>query len=380
MPPPNTPGTSQRVVTRVAHLLRQRVIHGQYAAGERMPTERDLARELSVSRMSVSRALNRLAEEGIIEQHVGAGTRVLPDAASRLPPGAVAIIHRGQVGPSRSEPSLIIQGAADAFAQRQFPYAILPMAGADPSAREPRAIHPEEIAHLQDRFAGVLFVEANCPDRIAELERRRFPVVVANLEGDLDVSSTWVNHCMIAQSSVQLCAAMGHTRIGLLITTPERAFYGKTLEGYRLAMHELGLNPDEQAVAFCPSSSPLEAYLVAKEMLKKEPTAIVTGRDLHAEGVCRAARESGRVIGRDLSVIGFDDVSWAQDVPFLTTFREPCHELGAAAAEMLIDRLAGGWKPPERRQITAPLILRRSLGVPAVPNDAQTPSVRCVIS
>jgi DNA-binding LacI/PurR family transcriptional regulator len=123
--------------------------------------------------------------------------------------------------------------------------------------------------------------------------------------------------------------------------------------------------------------------MAARKLLKGKhrPTAIVAGRDLHAEGICRLAGELGLVIGRDLSVVGFDDVSWTQEVPFLTTFREPCYELGAVAADMLIDRMTGGWRAPEQREIPAPLILRRSAGTPPDgPPDAAGISVQLQIS
>ena len=86
------------VARRVLETLRRRVMHGQYAPGALMPAERDLAAELGASRMSVSRALGRLAAEGIVEQRTGVGTRVLPGAAERLPPGRVAVVRPAQRG------------------------------------------------------------------------------------------------------------------------------------------------------------------------------------------------------------------------------------------------------------------------------------------
>ena len=60
---------------------------------------------------------------------------------------------------------------------------------------------------------------------------------------------------------------------------------------------------------------------------------------------------------------GYDDLGWPQEKPFLTTFREPAYEMGQAAVDMVIDRLRNGWRPPERREFDAPLILRRSVSL-----------------
>jgi GntR family transcriptional regulator len=56
--------------------LRARISSGEFSPGERLPAERDLARELGVSRMTVRQALGVLAEAGLVERGVGRGTFV----------------------------------------------------------------------------------------------------------------------------------------------------------------------------------------------------------------------------------------------------------------------------------------------------------------
>lgn len=358
---------SRPVVQKIAHTLRQRVIHGQYAAGSFLPSERALASELKVSRMSVSRALEQLAREGILEQLLGTGTRVLPDAAKRLPPGAVAVLHAVFATLTKSEPALILQGIVDALAVESFNYEIVPLAPEDYAGPLAKAVRAEQILQLPNRYGGLIFIEGFAQDCTLELQRRGVPLVVANLENNMDVSATWVDHKRIASTAMEMLAAMGHRRIGLVTTVPSRAFYEKTIRGYRESLVRLGLPQDERLIGLCPTSGPLEAYLAAQSLLKLDarPTAIVCGRDVHAEGVCRAASEAGLTVGRDLSVVGFDNISWLQDAPSLTTFEEPCYELGAVAARMLVERMRTAVCKVEKREISAPLILRRSVGPPA---------------
>src|SRR3954470_14450702 len=56
--------------------LRARIRSGELTPGERLPGERDLARSLGVSRMTVRQALGALAEAGLVERGVGRGTFV----------------------------------------------------------------------------------------------------------------------------------------------------------------------------------------------------------------------------------------------------------------------------------------------------------------
>ncbi len=367
------------VVEQVAHLLRQRVIHGQYPPGTFLPSERALAGELGVSRMSVSRALEQLAREGIVKQHIGAGTRVLPDAGTRLPPGTIAILHRVFVGAPSPEPSLILQGMVDALAREHFAYEMVPVLSSDYEGPVEKAVTPGQILQMRNRYGGWLFVETCAAEQTVALHRLRAPVVVANLESELEVSATWVDHERIARTAVEILAALGHRRIGLVATVPSRAFYEKTIQGYRDSLKRLGVPMDARWLSLCPNSSALDAYSAATNLLRVEPrpTAIVAGRDLHAEGVCRAASEAGLTIGRDLSVIGFDNVTWPLESPLLTTFHEPCYELGAEAARMLIDRMHKETAEVEKKEISAPLVLRRSAGPPAdVAPDSQPFSAR----
>ncbi|NNH54929.1 winged helix-turn-helix transcriptional regulator, partial [Promicromonospora citrea] len=58
----------------VYRALRDALTTGRVAAGERLPSTRDLARDLGVSRASVATAYERLVAEGFLETRPGAGT------------------------------------------------------------------------------------------------------------------------------------------------------------------------------------------------------------------------------------------------------------------------------------------------------------------
>ena len=61
---------------RIYLLLRERIASGDLPAGRRLPSEPTLAAEQGVSRVTLRRALDRLAEEGLVSRRVGAGTFV----------------------------------------------------------------------------------------------------------------------------------------------------------------------------------------------------------------------------------------------------------------------------------------------------------------
>ena len=97
----------------------------------------------------------------------------------------------------------------------------------------------------------------------------------------------------------------------------------------------------------------------------KPPTAIFCFNDEMAIGVLHAARQHGLHVPDDLSVIGFDDIRFAQYVdPPLTTVRQPMRELGEATVRLLLNILRGNMK--EAVSVTLPhaLIVRSSTAAP----------------
>ncbi|MEF2071980.1 LacI family DNA-binding transcriptional regulator [Consotaella aegiceratis] len=106
---------------------------------------------------------------------------------------------------------------------------------------------------------------------------------------------------------------------------------------------------------------------VFEKLKERSVTAVMCGNDMIAIGVLRAAHELGLRVPDDLSVVGFDDISWASIVvPALTTVRQPVDQMAASAMTLLLNRLA----EPERRirhyKVDVRLISRQSVAtIPA---------------
>jgi LacI family transcriptional regulator, galactose operon repressor len=99
--------------------------------------------------------------------------------------------------------------------------------------------------------------------------------------------------------------------------------------------------------------------------LPDRPTAIFAGSDQQALGVYEAARQLGLSIPDQLSVVGFDDLPLARWLPPpLTTVRQPLAEMGAAAAEMLLQLIAGRTLRSQRVELATELVVRLSTAAP----------------
>jgi DNA-binding FadR family transcriptional regulator len=78
------PIRAPQLYEQIADRLRDRVLGGALAPGSRLPSERELARMLEVSRSSVREAVAALQLEGVVETRPGTGSFIAPDAAAIL--------------------------------------------------------------------------------------------------------------------------------------------------------------------------------------------------------------------------------------------------------------------------------------------------------
>lgn len=72
------PATAESRAATIAQQLRGQILGGKYEAGERLPSERDLAARTGANRSSVREALKQLQQQGMIEIKRGGGARVVP--------------------------------------------------------------------------------------------------------------------------------------------------------------------------------------------------------------------------------------------------------------------------------------------------------------
>ncbi len=73
----------RRLYRQIADQIRTLIRSGEFTAGQRLPPERDLARQLGVSRPSVREALIALEVEGLVDVRIGSGIYVLRSGHQR---------------------------------------------------------------------------------------------------------------------------------------------------------------------------------------------------------------------------------------------------------------------------------------------------------
>lgn len=158
--------------------------------------------------------------------------------------------------------------------------------------------------------------------------------------------------------------ALGHRRIGFITGRMDMVCSHDRLQGYREGLAEVGLEYDPELIREGDFMQPT-GFRQAQSLLQlpEPPTAIFASNDVMAFGVMDAAKAAGLTVGRDISIIGFDDIPMASQVyPALTTVRQPLAGMGEAALDMLVTLLQGRTVLNPRQELPTELIIRQSTG------------------
>ena len=232
----------------------------------------------------------------------------------------------------------------------------------------PRQMERLLQAHTVD---GVILISVREDDPyLEELEEMDLPVVVVGAylrESRFTTLCPDYTGCAVA--AVQYLASLGHRRIGHL-NGPKASFKSKAdrigfEEGMTLLkLEEVGSLNAEEFVEQAAHAAVLSHSKAGKAF----PTAYVACSDYLAIGLLKAAADLAIRVPEDLSVIGFGDIPLASLLhPPLTTMHGDLVEMGAEAAQTLMDIINGTRRTP--RRIVYPMRIVERLST-APPQDA----------
>ena len=198
---------------------------------------------------------------------------------------------------------------------------------------------------------------------LKKLEQVDIPtVLMGHLEGT-DFYSVDVDNQLAAQQGVQYLLELGHSEIACISNAPlSYAASPERVAGYKAALISAGITPDNGLIRYA-DFDPQSGYDQTKSLLESgnKFTAIFVASDNVAMGVKAALREAGLRIPEDISLVGFDDIPWAQYAdPPLTTVHLQAQEMARQACLVLMDLLQGKEPKVKQQIIETHLVVRKS--------------------
>jgi GntR family transcriptional regulator, arabinose operon transcriptional repressor len=348
--------------------LIEAISSGQYAPGQRLPSEAELVKSFGASRPTVNRALRELQLTGVIERRAGSGSYVRADATARGHTFGLLIPELGRT--EIFEP--ICRGMAEA---QDGGHHVLLWASSLGDTDNPELQASNACRQfVSKKVSGVFFAPLELTAAkdtinrsIAEiLDKANIPVVL--LDRDLVAYP--------ARSEYDL-VGIDNRRAGYMITAHlrdsgcRRIFFvcrpgsAPTVEaraaGYREALTDAGSSPHPNAIC---RIQPEDTAAVKQILDEHRPDSFVCANDYTAGRLLRSLSELQVKVPEEIRLAGIDDVKYASllSVP-LTTIHQPCAEMGATAISVMMERLRHPKLPPREVLLSFRLVVRESCGV-----------------
>lgn len=357
--------------------VRDAILRGNVAAGQRLPSQEDLCNRFGVSRPTVARALRDLESDGFLECRRGARASVKKPATSAessvpLAKGLIGMIvpqledslHAGRVCSSitryaeEAGYSILLSSSLDAdseaaaeelktVCQRLIAQHVV---GVFFEPLElPVELHSVNQVIAQELTAAGIQVVLLDRDVYAQPLRSEFDLIgVDNLHGGYVIT----DHLLRCGSRRPCFAAVNNNLIG---TVKAR------IAGYWEALHEHGIEQRPECVQQWSQSS------LASELKQKldadQPDGIVCTNDHLARQILHHLSALGVRVPEDIRVVGFDDCRFAATLPVpLTTMHQPTDDLARAAVEAMVSRLKDPKRAVRHVQLACSLVVRETCG------------------
>lgn len=207
----------------------------------------------------------------------------------------------------------------------------------------------------------IIFPTGENVELYKQMEKENFPVVFVDRKMDgVHVNTIVVDNRDATFSAVEHLIANGHKEIAMV--TPPLTIYPRIerVKGYQDALKANNLSFSEKNLISTKIANIVDELevLFAKS---NPPTALVAGNDLSFMEVMKFIKKNEILVGEDLAIVVFDNISFANiSTPTITTIAQPAYEMGVKAAELMYKHIKKDSFEPELYTLKTELIIRES--------------------
>jgi GntR family transcriptional regulator of arabinose operon len=345
--------------------LNDAIASGRYRSGQRLPSESELVKVFSASRVTVNRALRELQLKGLIERRVGSGSYVSAVVAQGYTFGLLI----PELGLTE-----IFEPICRGMAETQLAEHHVLLWGKSPSDTHLMESAAKDLCEqwIAKKVSGVFFAPFELSGQRDEINRR-----IAELLDQAAIPVVLIDRDLVPfpQRSRHDLVGIDNRRAAYVLTTHlieagcrRLAFVGKhrcapscvaRAVGFREAVMDAQLEFRPEFVR--QSAMPEDRDEIRELIGTSRPDGIVCANDYTAAQLMRTLEELSVKVPDEVALAGFDDVKYASLLPVaLTTIHQPCGEIGAAAVRVMIDRLRSPGLPARDILLDFKLVVRRS--------------------
>lgn len=359
--------TDQPKYQLIFESLKDAILSGEYGQGARLPSENDLVRRFSVSRMTIVKAIKELQQIGLVVRRMGSGTYVSSTAVGTNRLFGLLIPELGQT--EIFEP--VCQGMAN------FPLASQHslLWGNSIGLNGTKEQAAEELCqkYISHRVSGVFFAPLELTPAMYEVNRRitaaldRANIAIVLLDRcyfPYPMRSKYdlvgIDNRRTAYTAAEHLIHCGARRIAFLSKPLSATTVDARAAGYREALLAHGFGREEDLVF---RADPNDDKQIRSILDRGRPDAFLCANDLTAANLMQTLIRLGVEIPKEVRIMGIDDVKYANLLPIpLTTQHQPCLDIGRVAVSTMLDRLENPDLPTRDISLSCRLIVRKSCG------------------
>lgn len=314
--------------------------------GDRLPTVREFSRHFNTSVMPVQQAMRQLTEQGMVERFHGKGTFLKRAARQTKSLNRICILYCHGPGSSVfTNPfgGTVISGMdIQARAHNQSLLFQTLLTGEEKAVEDPGRIIRDLIGDVDGLilFSMVSVLLQRVLPTIRDLSK---PVVMVNNEAAPEnLDAVLFDAAGNVRQVVDFLIGQGHRRIGCLCYNGLYEKITPTIHRrvvlFKEIMAEQGLEADPELVHEQFDVNDRETFRKMMERPDK-PSAVFCTTDHLAYQIMNYAREEGIRVPDDLTVVGYDGLNVAGQIPVpLTTLETPLVQMGKEAVRRFIEK------------------------------------------
>ncbi|MDQ0201189.1 LacI family transcriptional regulator [Neobacillus ginsengisoli] len=218
---------------------------------------------------------------------------------------------------------------------------------------------------LEHRVGGLILcpVSDSSHETIERIKKLDVPLILAVREiEDIELDYVGIDYVAGSHMAVNHLIQKGHRRIAFLGGSSGSSAWQKRKQGYCNALVHAGIEVDESLIISSTVTREGGVNAIQKALhLPNSPTAVFCFNDLVAHGVMLGLDDARKKPGKDIAVVGFDNVPEASLYnPPLTTVSSFARQIGSEAASLLHQRIIDRDRELQRIIIQPELVVRSS--------------------
>jgi GntR family transcriptional regulator, arabinose operon transcriptional repressor len=346
--------------------LKREITEGKISMGSMLPPEKDLSEKLHVSRPTIAKVYNTLQSDGYVQRRAGYGTTVIFSSEKKLYTFGLLLPGSGETEIFR----IIIDQFIQLEKEGNFTCFWEGTVANNADVRK-EIILKVCKSYIDRKVDGVFFSPLERTNQANDLNleicqlfvSKKIPVVLIDRDVYLfpdrsPFDLVGIDNFQAGYIMARHLLEAGCEHVYFFCRRNSAYTVDMRIAGCKAAMSDNNQNFPARNILV---AEPNDLKLIKSLPVEKGKTGILCANDSTAAVLMSALTQAGIAVGRDVLIAGFDDMKYSKNLQVpLTTYRQPCQDIGRLSIDMMFNRLRNPNQPAVTISLNGKLVARES--------------------